>query len=399
MSENFIPLYDLESLTEPQRQEYLRAVCKHMGVPDNLNLVALTYVDETDGPARLVAYAKRGATEAVRNNLQIDIVSLDNKMIGGSIVFTAVAKSKVTGRQEISTGSKWVDGLQGAPLDDAIMTAQTRALRRVTLQFMGAGVLDESEVSQRKTIYTQSAPQFVPPQPTVQPSSAPGKDVTEEQKTELHNKIPFAVEFESGKVWNTQEEFEAAQAKMRADAIAKLNEASRNAEAGVEPTHNAPAVDIPQPKKPRKPRGPNKAKVDLGPSVLPQPDIKPDIPAAVVAPTPAPAPVVEQPKPDIPAAPPAQAKSRLTKEQLKPFRQRNFAMMEILEKEGKFLQSEGLGRSDKMRLLAGIIFPEITNMNELSAEQWDKYLTLLEQKIQKEGPQATVKFIEDTIGI
>ena len=47
MPEKFIPLYDLESLTEPQRQQYVTALCKHIGVPDNLNLVALTYLDET----------------------------------------------------------------------------------------------------------------------------------------------------------------------------------------------------------------------------------------------------------------------------------------------------------------------------------------------------------------
>jgi hypothetical protein len=384
MSENFLPMYDLESLTEPQRQEYLRAVCKHLGVPDNLNLIALTYVDETDGPARLVAYAKRGATEAVRNNLQIDVTSLTNQMIGGSIVFTATAKSKVTGRQEVATGSKWIDGLQGAQLDDAIMTASTRSLRRVTLQFMGAGVLDESEVSQRKTIHVQSAPQVVPPQPTVQPSSAPGKDVTETIK------LPIAVEFESGKVWNNQEEFEAAKAKIRADAIAQLN-AKAKAESG--PVEDTAVKEVV--KKPRKPRGPNKAKVDLGPSVPPQPDI----PAAVVATTPAPAPVVEQPKPDISAAPPAQAQPKLTKQQLQPFRQRNFAMMEILEKEGKFLQSEGRGRSDKMRMLAQLMFPEIDNMNQLDEVQWERFLSTIENKIKTDGPIAAVQYIEESINL
>ena len=178
MSESFIPMYDLESLTEPQRQEYLKAVCKHMGVPDNLNLVALTFVDDSDGPQRLVAYAKRGATENVRNNLKINIESLTSQMIGGSIVFTATAKSSTLSRQEVATGSKFVGDLQGTQLDDAIMTASTRALRRVTLQFVGAGVLDESEVTQRKVVHVTSAPLVSTPQPSVAPSSEPGKDIT-----------------------------------------------------------------------------------------------------------------------------------------------------------------------------------------------------------------------------
>jgi len=52
MSEKFIPIYDLESMTEQQKQDYIRNVCNHMGVPPELNLVMLAYLDEQDGPRR-----------------------------------------------------------------------------------------------------------------------------------------------------------------------------------------------------------------------------------------------------------------------------------------------------------------------------------------------------------
>jgi hypothetical protein len=407
MAENFIPLYDLESLTEPQRQEYLKAVCKHLGVPDNLNLVALTYVDDTEGPSRLVPYAKRGATENVRNALQIDVTSLTNQMVNGSIVFTATATSKIKGRQEVAAGSKFIEGLQGAVLDDAIMTASTRALRRVTLQFIGAGVLDESEVNQRKTIHITSAPATPAPQPTVLPSSEPGKvvelvtdggpriDTTMFPPASV--KIPAAVDFATGKTWETQEKFEADQAKLRADAIAQLNAKIEKVAPAEEIIEANKKLDLP--KKTRKPRGPNKKKVDLGPSDNPQPDIKPDIHPAPITPIPVAPSVPELPKPDIQPVISAPAKPRLPVEQTKPFRQRHFQIMNKMEMEGGFTSADGMGRAAKMRGFAMLMFPEITDMNDLSVEQWERYLTTLENKIKTEGPTATVQYVEDAIGL
>jgi len=401
MAENFIPMYDLESLNEAQRQDYVKAICKHLGVPDNLNLIALTYVDDAEGPSRLVAYAKRGATENVRNGLQINIESLTHQMIGGSIVFTAVAKSDKTGRREIATGSKWIEGLQGTQLDDAIMTAQTRALRRVTLQFIGAGVLDESEVNQRKVVHVTSVPAVFPPQSTVSPASGPGKDVTphidplpspeifvEAIKATIEDTAKLKAEIST---WKSQEEFEAHQAKLRADAIAQLNKTA-TPEPSSEPL-----------KKTRKPRGPNKKKVvDLGPSEPPvKTDIKPDIAAPIAAPTPAPAPVVEQPKADIKPdiAPPVRVAPKLSPDTVKPFRQRLFRVVnDYLEPNG-FAPKEGMGNADKMRAFATLMFPEVTNMNQLDEVQWEKYLSILENKIKTEGPAATVKYIEESIGI
>jgi hypothetical protein len=395
MSDGFIPLYDLESLTEPQRQEYLKAVCKHMGVPDNLNLVALTYVDDGDGPSRLVPYAKRGATENVRNNLQIDIESLTSQMIGGSIVFTAIARSKPTGRREISTGSKFIDGLQGTQLDDSIMTAQTRALRRVTLQFIGAGVLDESEVNQRKTVHAVSAPIAPTPQPTVAPSSQPGKDITVVDTCSSDGSL-VGVKIESKMVG---EYCDFAQpdnpdgtdpAKKRADTIAQLN-------AQNPPKEGDSLQTSAEAKKPRKPRGPNKKKVDLGPSGPPpaQPVIIPATVSAPIAINPVAPSVIEAPKADIIPA----IKPKCDPALLKTYRVRHFQIMNTMELEGGFTGSEGMGKPDKVRSFAALMFPDITNFNDLTSEQWEKYLGFLENKIKTEGATATVKYVEAAIGL
>lgn len=394
MSENFIPLYDLESLSEAQRQDYIKAVCKHMGVPDNLNLVALTYVDETEGPSRLVPYAKRGATENVRNNLQIDVTSLTNQMVGGSVVFTATATSKKNGRQEISTGSKYIKDLAGTALDDAIMTAQTRALRRVTLQFVGAGVLDESEVNQRKIVHVSPAI-AQPAQSTVAPNSEPGKDITligpsSDSKTQDQVALVIALRDSELPIKKTQEQFEAEQAQLRKDAIAQLNEKEKPSEELV--------------KKTRKPRGPNKKKIDLGPSELPaaQVAVKPEPVAACIPSTETAQAVVAASAPEqvvVTAPLPASTKPRLNPDQVRPFRQRLFKLVNDQLEPNGFEPKEGIGNADKMRSFAQIMFPDIANMNELTLEQWEKYLTVLETKLKEAGPVNTWKYIETEIGL
>lgn len=403
---SFIPLYDLESLNEQQRQEYVRAVCSHMGVPPELNLVMLTYLDEDgDGPRRLVAYAKRGATEIIRNNRGINIINLAHQPVNGSIVFTATAKDS-TGRQEMSTGSKWIKDLTGKELDDAIMTAQTRACRRVTLQFVGAGVLDESEVNPNRPVQTKETAftsMAVAPQPTVQPSSEPGKDVTKAAEDTIAQTITETKDYgpqflgQPEQIKEAWKQVEANQAK-RQEVIEQLNAQSAPTE---------------EPKQKRKYTRKSRT-VDLGPSEPPI-QVKPEntsqtmttpnpaqpTPVVVMAPqTPA---TAYQPTPQIvtvPAtpAPAPSGKPRLSPEQIKPFRQRQFKFVNELEENG-FLPKEGMGNQDKMRAFAGIMFPEVTNFNELTIDQWEKYLTTIENKLKAVGAKETIKYIEDAIGI
>ena len=121
----------------------------------------------------------------------------------------------------------------------------------MTLQFVGGGVLDESEVNQATTnLNSQSTPlaelSLAPAQPTVKPNDAPGEDVTQ-----------AAVEI--GKAAVEAADFVAAQKKLREDAIAFLNE---------KPTPGGEAAAGPEPVKKRRTRGPNKPKSALTPTDL-----------------------------------------------------------------------------------------------------------------------------------
>ncbi|HZS43398.1 MAG TPA: hypothetical protein VFA52_04405 [Candidatus Paceibacterota bacterium] len=320
-SPEFIPIYNLDALSEQQRQDYIKAVCNYIGVPPELNLVMLAYIDEGDGPKRLVAYAKRGATEIIRNSRGINIINLTHDVVGGSIVFTATAKDS-NGRQEISTGAKWIKDLSGKALDDAIMTAQTRACRRVTLQFVGAGILDESEINPSisvSSIETKFGEMSNFSQPTLAPNSEPAKatrhdDSEFERKTESkkRGRKPRIVDMESSSV-------------------------------------SSPVPPIPPPSVP--------------PPSVPKSNLK------------------------------------LSVEQVKPFRQRLFRIInDYLEPNG-FLPKLGMGNSDKMRLFASSMFPEVENLSELTAEQWESFLSALENKIKSEGTESTIKYIESVVGL
>src|SRR5271168_2228129 len=199
--------HNLESLNEKERQEYVLNICKYLQVPPELNLIVLVYIDDGEGPRRLVAYAKRGATEIIRNNLEINVIDLTSEERHGSIVFYATGKDS-KGRQEKAVGSKYIAGLTGRELDNAIMTAQTRAVRRMTLQFAGAGVLDESEVNSAVAVEVIPAVQVpVAVQPMVEPNSAAGCVAPEAGNSQL--------EYSQLAREKQQEEWEKQQEEMR----------------------------------------------------------------------------------------------------------------------------------------------------------------------------------------
>jgi hypothetical protein len=205
-----------------------------------------------------------------------------------------------------------------------------------------------------------------------------------------------------------QVEFEAEQAKLRADFVKQMNEKVKTENPiGLVPAaaaKNYPDV-IPEDSmiaarkpKTRKPRAPNKPKVDLGPS---EPVIQPVSPAQSTPPTPV-APAVPEPLKPVtePVAPPiVRVPPKLTPDQVKPFRSRLFHLVnDYLEPHG-LKPIEGMGNADKMRSFAQIMFPEIANMNQLDESQWEKYLSNLENKVKEIGPAETVRYLEESIGL
>jgi hypothetical protein len=191
-------IYDLGALSEAERIQYLRDASDHFGLDPDLNAFDLIWMNSEDGgPRRLTVYARKGTTDLLRGLRGISVLSLvRDDGFPGCATFIATGKD-ATGRQEMATGSHSIEGLKGERLAAAIMTSQTRALRRLTLQFVSGGLLDVAEVNAQTTDISASpaslaqlsgSPAVIPP-PTVAPSTALARDITPEPVKDMGEQI------------------------------------------------------------------------------------------------------------------------------------------------------------------------------------------------------------------
>ena len=139
---------DLAELDASQRTEYYHAVCKGLG----LNPLTKPFEYLTlNGKLRL--YALRDCADQLRRLHGISIYIANREKMVDIYVVTACAKDK-TGREDESTGAVPLGNLKGDALANALMKAETKAKRRVTLSIAGLGWLDETELETVKGVVT-----------------------------------------------------------------------------------------------------------------------------------------------------------------------------------------------------------------------------------------------------
>lgn len=131
---------DLSALTPPQRVAYYKAVCESVGL--NPLTKPFRYI-RLNGA--LVLYATRDATDQIRSLRNVSLDLLDARIEDGIYVQKARA-TMPNGRTDASTGAVTIEGLKGEARANAIMKAETKAKRRVTLSICGLGMVDESEL-------------------------------------------------------------------------------------------------------------------------------------------------------------------------------------------------------------------------------------------------------------
>ena len=131
---------DLSELTAAQRADYYAAICRSLG----LNPLTKPFAYLTlHGQLRL--YALRDCADQLRRLHGISIYITNRERIHDLYVVTARAKDR-HGREEESTGAVPLGHLRGEDLANALMRAETKAKRRVTLSITGLGWLDETEL-------------------------------------------------------------------------------------------------------------------------------------------------------------------------------------------------------------------------------------------------------------
>lgn len=131
---------DLGALKPQERVAYYDSLCKSVGLnPLTRPFEYLTLQGKT------ILYALKSCTEQLRqiHNVSVQIVS--REVVEGCYIVTARA-SLPNNRQDESLGAVSIDGLKGENRSNAMMKAETKAKRRVTLSICGLAYLDENEV-------------------------------------------------------------------------------------------------------------------------------------------------------------------------------------------------------------------------------------------------------------
>lgn len=131
---------DLSGLKPAERVQYYRSVCESLG----LNPLTQPFAYITLN-GKLTLYAKRDCTDQLRRLQNISIVIPSREVIEGCYVVTARAKNPL-GREDESLGAVPIENLKGESRSNAMMKAETKAKRRVTLSICGLAFLDESEL-------------------------------------------------------------------------------------------------------------------------------------------------------------------------------------------------------------------------------------------------------------
>lgn len=131
---------DLSQLTPEQKSQYYLSRCLKHGLDPSsqpFNYLKLN--------GKEVLYANKGCAEQLRsiNRVSIKITKADKV----DDIFVVIAEAKDgQGREDSATGAVPIIGLKGEALANAMMKAETKAKRRVTLSICGLNMLDETEV-------------------------------------------------------------------------------------------------------------------------------------------------------------------------------------------------------------------------------------------------------------
>lgn len=174
---------DLARLSPEQRVDYYRRVC------DSLGLNPLTKpFDYLQLNGKLTLYATRAATDQLRALRGISVEITGREMLGDAGIYVVTARATDrTGRKDEAVGAVSIAGLKGDALANALMKAETKAKRRVTLSLAGLGWLDESEVDAipgaQRVQPELVEPDPTPPPPKLRSARAPEPETAEPEPT------------------------------------------------------------------------------------------------------------------------------------------------------------------------------------------------------------------------
>ncbi len=145
--ERALVLGDLAKLTPDERLAYYKRTCESLG----LNPLTRPF-DYITLNGKLTLYARKDATEQLRSIHGVSVTISAREVAEDCYIVTARAKL-ATGREDESIGAVPLAKLVGEARANAMMKAETKAKRRVTLSICGLGMLDETEIESIPNAY------------------------------------------------------------------------------------------------------------------------------------------------------------------------------------------------------------------------------------------------------
>lgn len=206
--EKVLILGDLTPLSTEERFLYYTKVCESVG----LNPLTKPF-DYIDLNGQLQLYAKKDATDQLRKIHKVSTTIKARERVDDVFIVTALGNSP-DGRQDEAIGAvpllkwetKWdqqdrkmkrtgrLIPLNAEEYANAVMKAETKAKRRVTLSLVGLGMLDESEL---ETIQDSESERIIindEPEPVTTIESNSGKSTTSKTSSQPNQPIVNNVE-------------------------------------------------------------------------------------------------------------------------------------------------------------------------------------------------------------
>lgn len=169
--ENVVVGGDLAKLTAEQRLRYYRELCRSL----KLNELTQPFMYITLNN-KLTLYARKDATDQLRALHHISVSIVSREKMEDLYVVTARATTR-DGRIDEAIGAVSLAGLRGEALANAIMKAETKGKRRVTLSICGLGWTDETEIDSipgARTVRVDEATGEILDTPALPAPRAPG---------------------------------------------------------------------------------------------------------------------------------------------------------------------------------------------------------------------------------
>ena len=130
---------NLSGLTKEEKVEYYKGYCERLGLDPFTQPFKILRLQGKE-----TLYCDRSGVQQLSklHNVSHDITSRE-QMEG---IYLVTCKASADGRHTESIGAVTTGTLSGDALCNALMKAETKAKRRATLDLLGLGMLDESEV-------------------------------------------------------------------------------------------------------------------------------------------------------------------------------------------------------------------------------------------------------------